>query len=139
MPTSSRAGSNANRRLRQDAWECLHKVLGDLFSERREILCALARGPVRVSDVADELDLDVKSISHHLGLLFGLGLVEFSARGRDHVYRLSKLVRVERRREMICMRIETGHGGSMLLRVPDTAIDLSPRLSLPLAALSKPR
>ena len=128
MPTSNRAGSSSNRHPDEDGWGRVHRVVRDIISDRTEILCALARGPVRVCELADEVHMDIRAISHHLGRLYAVGLVQFSKRGRDHVYQLAKSVRIERRKDRIFVRIDTGLGGAITLSIPDTSTDLSRRL-----------
>lgn len=56
---------------------------------RREIIDALARaGPSPVGDLAEALELPQPTISKHLAVLREVGIVSFTRRGRERVYRL---------------------------------------------------
>lgn len=56
---------------------------------RIEILCKLADAHQSVSELAESLDLDVSSVSHHLGLLRERGFVTAKRVQRMRVYRLA--------------------------------------------------
>ena len=58
--------------------------------EKRRVLEALARvGPARTGRLADELELDASTVSHHLTTLEAAGLVEREREGRAVLTRLS--------------------------------------------------
>jgi DNA-binding transcriptional ArsR family regulator len=55
---------------------------------RRELLVAVARGPMRVVDLAATQPITRPAVSRHLRLLIEAGLVEAEDRGRERHYRL---------------------------------------------------
>ncbi len=66
------------------------EVLKTLASPRRiEILHALAAGPMEVGRLASSLGASQPSVSQHLAVLRGSGLVEAERRGREVRYRLA--------------------------------------------------
>ena len=66
------------------------EILKTLASPRRiEILHTLATGPMEVRRLASTLDISQPSVSQHLAVLRGAGLVEAQRRGREVRYRLA--------------------------------------------------
>jgi len=57
-------------------------------SVRLRIIDALRSAPKCVSELSDLLDVEMVTVSHHLGILHSVGLVEREKRGRFKVYRL---------------------------------------------------
>ena len=55
---------------------------------RRQILAALARADVTVTDLADPFAISRSAISHHLSILLDNGLVTVEKQGREHYYQL---------------------------------------------------
>src|SRR5579871_5152981 len=55
---------------------------------RRAILDRLARGPLRVTDLAQPLPMSLAAVSKHIQVLERAGLVRRSRRGREHVLEL---------------------------------------------------
>ncbi len=55
---------------------------------RLRIIDALRSAPKCVSELSDVLDVEVVIISHHLGILHSVGLLEREKKGRFKVYRL---------------------------------------------------
>ena len=55
---------------------------------RRQILNALVRDGMTVTDIAEPFDISRSAISQHLSILLDSGLVAVEKRGREHVYRL---------------------------------------------------
>jgi len=55
---------------------------------RRAIIDRLARGPARVTDVAEPFDMSLNAVSKHLKVLESAGLVRRSRQGREHVLEL---------------------------------------------------
>jgi DNA-binding transcriptional ArsR family regulator len=51
---------------------------------RRDILARLAKGPLRVTEIAAPFDLSLNAVSKHLKVLEGAGLVSREKRGREH-------------------------------------------------------
>jgi DNA-binding transcriptional ArsR family regulator len=56
---------------------------------RRAILDRLARGPARVTDVAEPFAMSLAAVSKHVKVLEGAGLVRRSQQGREHVLELN--------------------------------------------------
>lgn len=66
------------------------EVLKTLASPRRlEILHALARGPIEVGRLAQAIGASQPSVSQHLAVLRGAGIVEAERDGREVRYRLA--------------------------------------------------
>lgn len=57
---------------------------------RRDLLVAVASGPMRVVDLAADRAITRPAVSRHLRLLLEAGLVEAEDRGRERHYRLQK-------------------------------------------------
>ncbi len=55
---------------------------------RLRIIDALRSAPCCVSELSESLDLEVVTVSHHLGILHAVGLLEREKKGRFKVYRL---------------------------------------------------
>jgi DNA-binding transcriptional ArsR family regulator len=55
---------------------------------RLRIIDALRAAPRCVSELSESLDLEVVTVSHHLGILHAVGLLEREKKGRFKVYRL---------------------------------------------------
>jgi DNA-binding transcriptional ArsR family regulator len=51
---------------------------------RRAILCRLARGEARVTDVAEPFDMSLAAVSKHVRILERAGLVRRTRHGREH-------------------------------------------------------
>jgi DNA-binding transcriptional ArsR family regulator len=56
---------------------------------RRAILDRLARGPARVTDVAEPFEMSLAAVSKHVRMLERAGLVQRSRRGREHTLTLN--------------------------------------------------
>lgn len=129
---SSRASSRDDDR----AWMAAEAAGRCLIHQWTEVLRCLARGPIRVSDIAQELELDKATISHHLGGLRELGLVEFEQRGRDRVFRLGPSVRIVRAGRHVMVRLRLSDLCRMVICVRDLTSDLTPRVPNPDVAIS---
>ena len=55
---------------------------------RRRIVARLARGPTRVTDLAEPFAMSLNAVSKHLKVLEQAGLVHRQRRGREHHLRL---------------------------------------------------
>ena len=66
-------------------------------------------------------------MSHRIGVLRSLGLVECEHRGCEHPYHLTDRVRVERRDSLVVITIGVSDAAQIVLVVSDPRIDLSPR------------
>ena len=55
---------------------------------RRAILDRLARGPARVTDVAEPFEMSLAAVSKHVQMLERAGLVRRARRGREHTLTL---------------------------------------------------
>jgi DNA-binding transcriptional ArsR family regulator len=65
----------------------LLKALGEPL--RLSIIDALRQGPKCVTDLAQELDTELVTVSHHLGILYNASLIQKQRRGRNIVYQLT--------------------------------------------------
>jgi DNA-binding transcriptional ArsR family regulator len=57
---------------------------------RLRIIDALRSAPKCVSELSETLDIEVVTVSHHLGILHSAGILEREKKGRFKVYRLRK-------------------------------------------------
>lgn len=66
--------------------------LSKAFSDqnRVKILKMLSEGPKNVSTVADQLNVEENLASHHLRVLYSLGLLKNNKKGRQVYYDLNK-------------------------------------------------
>ena len=55
---------------------------------RRAIVERLARGPTRVTDVAEPFDVSLNAVSKHIKVLEAAGLVRRTRKGREHTIEL---------------------------------------------------
>jgi DNA-binding transcriptional ArsR family regulator len=62
------------------------KAIGDPL--RLRIIDALRAGSKNVGDLAELLQTEIATVSHHLGILHSAGLLEREKHGRFKVYRL---------------------------------------------------
>jgi DNA-binding transcriptional ArsR family regulator len=62
------------------------KALSD--PTRLRIVDSLRTGPLNVGELAEQLNVEIVIVSHHLGILHAAGLVEREKQGRFKVYRL---------------------------------------------------
>jgi predicted transcriptional regulator len=84
----------------------LEKMLSMLGgSSRLEILQALTDSPQTVSALADQLELDVSSISHNLHILKEQDLVGVDINRREHSYHLSQRISAHREHGRVEMEI----------------------------------
>lgn len=68
----------------------LDRVFGAISDPtRREILLRLSRSDERVTDVASHFSMSLNSVSKHVRVLEGAGLVSRSVQGRNHVLSLN--------------------------------------------------
>ena len=64
----------------------LTTVLGAIsHPSRRAIIARLAKGPARVTEIAEPFDMSLNAVSKHLKVLEEAGLVHREKQGRDHV------------------------------------------------------
>jgi DNA-binding transcriptional ArsR family regulator len=64
----------------------LTNVLGAVsHPSRRAILDRLARGPARVTEIAEPFDMSLNAVSKHLKVLESAGLIEREVVGREHL------------------------------------------------------
>lgn len=66
----------------------LSKAFAD--KNRMKILSMLSEGPMNVSSVADELNVEENLASHHLRVLSSLGLLKSNKKGREVHYDLNR-------------------------------------------------
>jgi DNA-binding transcriptional ArsR family regulator len=64
----------------------LTAVLGAIsHPSRRAIIARLAKGPARVTEIAEPFDMSLNAVSKHLKVLEAAGLIHREKQGRDHV------------------------------------------------------
>ena len=64
----------------------LSAVLGAIsHPSRRAIIARLAKGPARVTDIAEPFDMSLNAVSKHLKVLEEVGLIHREKQGRDHI------------------------------------------------------
>ena len=69
--------------------DSLTSILGAIsHPSRRAILDRLARGPARVTEIAEPFDMTLNAVSKHLKVLEEAGLVRREVQGRDHYLEL---------------------------------------------------
>ncbi len=67
----------------------LSSVLGAVsHPSRRAILDRLARGPARVTEIAEPFDMSLNAVSKHLKVLESAGLIQREVVGREHLIEL---------------------------------------------------
>ena len=65
--------------------DTLSSILGAIsHPSRRAILDRLARGPQRVTEIAEPFDMSVNAVSKHLKVLEEAGLIRREVVGREH-------------------------------------------------------
>lgn len=93
--------------------QCAEKLraLGDPI--RIKIIDSLRVCPMNVSELADCLELEVVTVSHHLGVLRHAGLVERKKEGRfvvyslhEEVFKRTRAARVTEHIDLGCCRLE---------------------------------
>jgi ArsR family transcriptional regulator len=72
----------------KQAKECAERLFGVADKDRLLIVQLLRNGPRNVSQIGEELPLDMKMVSYHLGIMEESGIVERNKRGRFVIYRL---------------------------------------------------
>jgi DNA-binding transcriptional ArsR family regulator len=71
------------------AMDNLSSVLGAVsHPSRRAILDRLARGPARVTEIAEPFDMSLNAVSKHLKVLESAGLIQREVVGREHLIEL---------------------------------------------------
>jgi DNA-binding transcriptional ArsR family regulator len=111
------------------AWEDAESGGHFMIRQWTDILKCLARGPVWVTGIVEELQSDKSSVSHHLGQLRALGLVEFEQRGRDRIFRLTERVSINREDAEIVVGLTVSDLCKLLVFIKDKTTDLSPRVA----------
>jgi DNA-binding transcriptional ArsR family regulator len=90
-PPSRRVDGGAVRqystiRLRNERTDLVFAAIAD--PTRRAILDQLARGPARVTDVAEPFAMSLNAVSKHIKVLERAGLVRRTRLGREHTLEL---------------------------------------------------
>lgn len=91
------------------------KALAD--ATRQKIMAVCCCRELRVSDIVDELEVSQPTVSHHLKILKGAGLVRATRRGKEIFYTL----RQERLAEGCCQVAEVFAPDHNLVRLEGTA------------------
>src|SRR3954470_6568136 len=61
-----------------------HTLMALSHPSRRAILDRLARGPARVTEIAEPFDMSLNAVSKHLKVLESAGLIRREVVGREH-------------------------------------------------------
>src|SRR4051794_37650877 len=77
---------------------------------RLELLIALSEAPREVTGLARARELDISHVSHHLHALASAGLIEYSQRGHERLYRLTEKAQVRREGSCLSMALESDDG-----------------------------
>lgn len=85
---------------------------------RIEILDVLFQNPTSVSQIAQSLEQSMTLTSQHLGRLQEAGMLAMARRKTQHIYRLSRHLRMERNERRIEIAINSTDGGSCHLIIP---------------------
>ena len=104
---------------------CAHaRKLCKLLSSRvsLEILVQLAHDEKDVSRVAQDLELDVTTISRGLKALHGSALLEVTRIKSHHLYRLASGVKVKLNGVNVYLTAKTADGAKLVLRTPLSSI-----------------
>jgi DNA-binding transcriptional ArsR family regulator len=98
--------------------QSLDEVIAALIgAPRGEIVECLVPGPLGVSSIAELLQLDIGTISHHLAILKRHRLVHMQKVGLKHIYQLSEFVEARIKNERLRVRIRCAGGeGAVLIR-----------------------
>ncbi len=80
---------------------------------RLRILYRLAESPQNVQTLAKGLQVDAKTVSHHLRPLWLRGLVRLHRLGQKHVYSLSDRIATELRGDTLHLSITSGEGARL--------------------------
>ncbi len=106
-------------RARASPCRSVFELLGHLGHEiRLEIVCSLAESPKDVSTLANCLELDVTTISHHLRRLWECGMVRVEVFKQRHVYWLGNHLDVTSGHGVVRMSSVSGDGGQVTIRLP---------------------
>jgi DNA-binding transcriptional ArsR family regulator len=74
-------------KLRDLQGESLFRALGD--RQRQAILRALRQGELAAGDIAAWVDITPATVSHHLAILRGAGLVRLRKEGQRRIYAIN--------------------------------------------------
>ena len=88
---------------------------------RLRILYQLAASPQNVQTLAKSLQVDAKTVSHHLRPLWIRGLVRLHRLGQKHVYSLSDRITTELHGDTIHLSITSGEGARLSIETLATA------------------
>lgn len=80
---------------------------------RLRILYRLAESPQNVQTLAKSLQVDAKTVSHHLRPLWLRGLVRLHRLGQKHVYSLSDRIATELHGDTLHLSITSGEGARL--------------------------
>lgn len=88
---------------------------------RLRILYRLAESPQNVQTLAKSLQVDAKTVSHHLRPLWIRGLVRLHRLGQKHVYSLSDRIATELDGDTLHLSITSGEGARLSIETLATA------------------
>ena len=85
--------------------ECAEKMLILSDPTRLRIIRILLKKPLNVGEISKLTSLEVKRISHHLGIMKLSGLVEAKREGRNKVYKINSKISVGSGIDLGCCHI----------------------------------
>lgn len=92
--------------VHEDECAAILRVLGD--ATRLKVVQQLFRGPRRVGELNEAIDVEQSLLSHHLRVLRDAGIVEAKRDGKGVLYQLAPAVEQRRRGQMLnlgCCRL----------------------------------
>jgi DNA-binding transcriptional ArsR family regulator len=86
--------------------DCAEKMMVLSDSNRLRIIRALLNGSRNVGEIAKSVNLGVHRVSHHLGIMRLVGLVEAKRQGRNINYSISQRVLTKKGLDLGCCTIQ---------------------------------
>lgn len=99
-------------------WDSAQTILSMLNGTALEVIVALADAQKAVSTLADELELDISTISHTLQRLRTQALVKCEPCRQRRLYRLSRNIRVQSVRASVLIRLEAQDASVVSIELP---------------------
>lgn len=99
-------------------WDSAQTILSMLNGTALEVIVALADAQKTVSTLADELELDISTISHTLQRLRKQSLVKCEPCRQRRLYRLSKNIRVQAAGASVLMILKAQDASVVSIELP---------------------
>lgn len=99
-------------------WDSAQTILSMLNGTALEVIVALADAQKTVSTLADELELDISTISHTLQRLRKQALVTCEPCRQRRLYRLSSNIRVQAVGASVLIRLEAQDASVVSIELP---------------------